>query len=334
SATTGTVYIGGAAGQIAEGSITKSFAGGNISSYQNQGLVNMGGMAGEIKVQHGLTVCYSINNIVRYDKAKTNMGGLAGLGGTLPIDRCWTAATVEDRANLGTVNSDPVIGTFLSGSGAVTNTFYDRQLARGGSTNFEPLGNTATPKTTAQLCDGVGLDTANDWTVTKGRYPQIKAFAELQNDAHVSQVFTSPRSAAAAYNANLITTVPPANFGVVPEDYAARNVKINSITNMFKPASLTAQLNMAQISNTDTKPIAPIDKSAVTEINGMDFEGRDRRTYAGVPENLEQAYGAFKITFPLSIDKNGAVEETYTYTRNVNMYSLFREVPAIPGTPG
>lgn len=169
----GAQYLGGIAGQIIEGSMSRCFVVGRClgqsqiimevfydweiddysTKYYKQNI--SGGLVGHLngKIEN----CYAVGNL----SARMHGGMLAGLASTgSRVENCYYSGS----ANYG----DGIVGED-GGKATVDNCYYDLSFIRGNATS---QGRTTPQLTTA---DGPGF-TSDEWTYQEGFYPMLKGY--------------------------------------------------------------------------------------------------------------------------------------------------------------
>ena len=116
-------HIGGLAGNMPVGTISKCYAQGNVNSSQNKAA--MGGLVGSINGDVTIEYSFATGNVAKGDGNYTYRGGLVGYvqSGTVTISNCYATGEVEARRWSG-----GLIGVTASDALTVTNCYTSSTL--------------------------------------------------------------------------------------------------------------------------------------------------------------------------------------------------------------
>ncbi len=168
-------FLGGVAGMLQKGTLSKSFSGGVVRGYSSDSYV--GGLVGYCRGY--VEDCYSAGVVHCYSRMT---GGLIGVissmnGVTTPTVRnSYTSAfTSCETYQYNRENCAEVIGKILDGTTPVLENIYaNRQITNFYSTRFA--------SNTAELTAAAGPKgfSAENWVFTEGAYPRVKGLEDTQ----------------------------------------------------------------------------------------------------------------------------------------------------------
>jgi hypothetical protein len=168
-------YVGGLVGLNRQGSITNSYATGNVS-----GKGDVGGLVGANSYGN-ITNSYAMGNV----SGNSDVGGLVGYNGGGNITNSYAIGNVSGNENIGGLEG------YNNAGGSIKNSYYDSQTS-GQNDNERGM-----PRTTAEMqsADFVFLLnvsayalSANAWIYSAGKYPTL-GNAPLDTEPSISSYF-------------------------------------------------------------------------------------------------------------------------------------------------
>lgn len=162
-------FLGGVAGMLQSGTLSKSFSGGVVRGSGNDSYV--GGLVGYCK--GNVQDCYSTGVVFHYSRMTGGLLGVLQNSATVAapyVRNCYTSAfTTCENYQYDRANCNEVIGKIMDGFTPVLENLYaDRQITNFYSTRFA--------SNTAELTAAAGPKgfSSDNWVFTEGAYPRVK----------------------------------------------------------------------------------------------------------------------------------------------------------------